>query len=281
MPILNNENKNMKTTDNVPPIVPTPKTDPAPSTRCRTGKIARLPLAIREPLNQRMLDGEEGKPLVEWLNGLPEVRAIMEAQFHGSPIREQNLSEWRKGGYKDWQRQQEAREAVLSFVEEVGGLQSAAKEGLTDLLAFYLAAQTALELKRLESVPHGAEPDRRRRELASRVVALRRGDLEMERLRLQREKYGLRHKTKEELEAEFWKWAEDNINRDEFCRRRCFTYEQREAAIDKILGITPAERHETVPPPDEAPSAPDPSCFDPASSQPDPTQSDPIRPMGK
>jgi hypothetical protein len=52
---------------------------------------------------------------------------------------------------------------------------------------------------------------------------------------------------------EFWKWAEDNINRDEFCRRRCFTAEEREIAIDKILGITPEERHE-VPPSGDAPS---------------------------
>ena len=45
----------------------------------------------------------------------------------------------------------------------------------------------------------------------------------------------------------FWKWAEENINRDEFCRR-CFTAAEREAAMDKILGITPQERGETVPP---------------------------------
>jgi hypothetical protein len=47
---------------------------------------------------------------------------------------------------------------------------------------------------------------------------------------------GLRRQTKEEREAEFWKWAEVNINRDEFCRRRCYTAAEREAAVDKILG---------------------------------------------
>jgi hypothetical protein len=112
-----------------------------------------------------------------------------------------------------------------------------------------------MELKRLESVAFGPEQDRARRELAGRVVALRRGDLALERLRLERDKHGLRHKTKEELEAEFWKWAEDNINRDEFCRRRCFTYEQREAAVDKILGITPAERHEVEPGNEDVPTS--------------------------
>jgi hypothetical protein len=40
----------------------------------RNGKIARLPAAIREELNQRLLEGEQGKPLVAWLNGLPKVK---------------------------------------------------------------------------------------------------------------------------------------------------------------------------------------------------------------
>jgi hypothetical protein len=37
-------------------------------------------------------------------------------------------------------------------------------------------------------------------------------------------------------------------------RRRCHTAAEREAAVDKILGLTPQERHETVP--EEAPPAP-------------------------
>jgi hypothetical protein len=76
----------------------------------------------------------------------------------------------------------------------------------------------------------------------------------LERLRLQRERYNLRKMTEEEREAEFWKWADENINRDEFCRRRCFTYEQREAACNRILGITPEERGEIVAPPAAASS---------------------------
>jgi hypothetical protein len=62
----------------------------------RNGKIARLPAAIREQLNQRLLEGEPGKPLVEWLNGLPRVRALLAAQFQGQPIVAQNLSRWKQ-----------------------------------------------------------------------------------------------------------------------------------------------------------------------------------------
>jgi hypothetical protein len=50
----------------------------------RNGKIARLPLAIREQLNSRLQDGEQGKKLVLWFIGLEvlehEIRKNPEAQ---------------------------------------------------------------------------------------------------------------------------------------------------------------------------------------------------------
>ena len=227
--------------DAVPPPPPAGLPAPdGPAFRCRTGKIARLPLAVREQLNERLLEGGEGgKSLVAWLNSLPEVQSIMKSHFEGAVIREQNLSEWRQGGYQEWRKQKERRGAVAEFQENMTGMKGVAQESLTEQLAFYLASHVIMELKRLESVPDGEEKARVWRQLTATVVALRRGDLERDRILLQREKYDLKHKTKEEREAEFWKWADVNINRDEFCRRRCFTAEQREAAIDEILGITP------------------------------------------
>ena len=47
----------------------------------RFGKIARLPLDIREQLNRRLQDGEIGKELVVWLNSVPEVQAVLKAEF--------------------------------------------------------------------------------------------------------------------------------------------------------------------------------------------------------
>jgi len=38
----------------------------------RNGKIARLPMAVREELNLRMEQGVEGAGLLAWLNGLPK-----------------------------------------------------------------------------------------------------------------------------------------------------------------------------------------------------------------
>ncbi len=61
----------------------------------RNGKIARLPLAVREELNLRLRDGEEGVDLVVWLNSLPEVRQVLAAKFKGQPIAENNLANWK------------------------------------------------------------------------------------------------------------------------------------------------------------------------------------------
>jgi hypothetical protein len=69
----------------------------------RNGKIAHLPLNIRNELNLRMENGEEGATLLPWLNALPEVLQTLKENFDGLPITKQNLSEWRQGGFREWQ----------------------------------------------------------------------------------------------------------------------------------------------------------------------------------
>ena len=81
----------------------------------RTGKIARLPRAIRQTLNERLREGHNGRILVAWLNSLPEVQAILAAQFGGAKIRQQNLSEWRKGGYREWEQWERAIEVAVTL----------------------------------------------------------------------------------------------------------------------------------------------------------------------
>ena len=88
----------------------------------RNGKIARLPQVVQEQLNRRLDDHEPGKRLVAWLNSLPEVQAVIQAEFAGRPVREQNLSEWKKGGYADWQRRQERSGLFRQLQAEAGDL---------------------------------------------------------------------------------------------------------------------------------------------------------------
>ncbi len=73
----------------------------------RNGKIAKLPYPVREELNLRMENGEDGAQLLEWLNGLPEVQESLKDNFGGVPISKQNLCEWRQGGFREWQIRQE------------------------------------------------------------------------------------------------------------------------------------------------------------------------------
>jgi hypothetical protein len=67
----------------------------------RNGKIARLPLAIRQQLNLRLQNGELAQDLLSRLNQPPEVQANLAAHFAAKPIDESNLSHWKQGGYLD------------------------------------------------------------------------------------------------------------------------------------------------------------------------------------
>lgn len=71
------------------------------------GKIARLPGKLREEICKRLHDGQSARKLLPWLNALPEVQAILEAEFAGVPVSDQNLTVWRQTGFVDWQRRAE------------------------------------------------------------------------------------------------------------------------------------------------------------------------------
>ena len=80
------------------------------------GKIGRLPRAIREQINQRLLDNEPAGSLLPWLNALPAVQALLAVKFGGKPINEPNLSHWRTGGYQQWAMQVERRTFVSKWI---------------------------------------------------------------------------------------------------------------------------------------------------------------------
>lgn len=137
----------------------------------RTGKIARLPLDIRQELNRRLADGESGKSLVAWLNSLPEVEEVMEEHFCSRPINEQNLTEWKQGGYAEWCRHEETRDWVRALAEESRALQG---EDDPMPLSDQFAALAAVALGRLlkEAVDNAPEDTRGRRALLDTAHAL-------------------------------------------------------------------------------------------------------------
>src|SRR6266700_3949844 len=189
------------------------------------GKIARLPLAIREQLNRRLQDGEIGRDLVVWLNSAPEVQAVLKAEFGERPVNEPNLSDWKAGGYEEWLVHQDTMEQVNQLVANAKELGGASQTPLSELLTTCLAARYVVELWRLtgprtpregtrptaeaegdggcgtegrDSRLKAAFPEReaegngggdleRLRKLCRDVLALRRLDLAAQRLRIERE----------------------------------------------------------------------------------------------
>ena len=106
------------------------------------GKIGRLPKFIRDELCRRIEDGEPGKELVKWLNGLPRVQEILKEQFGGRDITEQNLSEWKQGGHQAWLRQEQTRSLVAKLTEQAEDLSEASDgQEISELFASVLAAE--------------------------------------------------------------------------------------------------------------------------------------------
>ena len=151
----------------------------------RTGKIARLPCPLRDELNHRLDNGEPGHCLVEWLNRKPEVARVMEAHFDARPITEQNLAEWRQGGFLDWKRHQEACDWIRSLVSEADAVTD--ESGIMPL-SDRLCSMATLTLGRLiRSFETGTLNDKESRkeflEILKGLVRLRRDDLEATRMR--------------------------------------------------------------------------------------------------
>jgi len=165
----------------------------------RTGKIARLPRAVREELNRRLEDGEQGKRLVAWLNSLPEVKAMLGTEFGGRPLSEQNLSEWKQGGYLEWQRRREASEVVRGLVEQSNELGDAAGGAvLTERLASVLVAELARQTQEL--LAETSDPEERwmrLKEAIGKLAQLRHEESDAGQLRLKQDQWQVRQKEAE------------------------------------------------------------------------------------
>src|SRR6266446_5849331 len=176
----------------------------------RNGKIAHLPYHIREQLNHRLEDAHQGKSLIAWLNTPPEVQAVLQTHFESRVINAVNLSEWKNGGFREWQQQQLA----LQFVENLNDENALGHKDLagplTAKLAQWVAVHLAAAAQALVSHEQNSETRwLRLRELCAHISRLRRGDLVSERLSLDREWLALEKlNTDHEREKEFWKWTE-------------------------------------------------------------------------
>ncbi|MGA2247363.1 MAG: hypothetical protein ABSH48_20425 [Verrucomicrobiota bacterium] len=82
------------------------------------GKIARLPRNLRDELNLRLENGESAGAILPWLNALPEVKAMLADRFAASPVNQQNLTNWRQGGYQHWLEGRQHHNLVREVVQD-------------------------------------------------------------------------------------------------------------------------------------------------------------------
>jgi hypothetical protein len=165
------------------------------------GKIARLPRNIRDELNHRLENGEMAGIILPWLNALPEVQAAGHCERE---INAQNLSNWRKGGYQDWLKQQERRATVRELTEnskeldaDAGGVEVG--NHLSAVLVAELAASTR---DALDATTDPAERCIRVQEFLHTLARVRREDYLAGRLQIERERRA-RERAEEEDNDEY------------------------------------------------------------------------------
>jgi hypothetical protein len=108
----------------------------------RNGKIARLPRALREQLNQRLDDDQDGPEILDWLNALPETQALLREHFQGISVSKQNLSEWRLGGFAEWLLRRDLQAHVQGLLEAGQDIQeNQTPARVVDAVALVLAAR--------------------------------------------------------------------------------------------------------------------------------------------
>jgi hypothetical protein len=195
------------------------------------GKIARLPRKIRDQLNRRLDDGESGVRLVEWLNALPEVQQVLKSEFGGRPISEQNLSEWKQRGFREWLRHQEACDRMRWMTERAADLDDTA-DGIeiSDRLGSVLAVELADAAQKLDEIADPQERWHRLREILRELWRLRSEDHHGHRMQLQREQWE-RNVEREE---------EEDFKRGEKERKAnlvsLFFAKQRQGLVAEMLG---------------------------------------------
>jgi hypothetical protein len=176
-----------------------------------TGKIGRLPKALRDQLGQLLEDNLPGSEILLWLNAQTETQEILQRYFEGRSITEQNLSDWRQSGHQHWLRRQEALEATQNLFEHGEDLETLANgKSLSNRFATILAAEmTRLAIALLEPETDPEKKWQRLCEIQRELSRLRHDDDRAARTEIQRQR--------REHEAELWEEAQ--LEREQKARK--------------------------------------------------------------
>lgn len=196
------------------------------------GKVGRLPIEIRNELNRRLQDGEPAGKLLRWLNALPQTRAIIQEQFGGDAITPQNLSEWRKVGYRDWLQKQDKVEQIKTLSEYSFRLAEAGGASMSDGSAAIAAGkmqewfETADQADIAKMIPALVN-------LRSVEIAARRVNIEASKLKQKDRELALEEQRFQRQTAElFLKWYDK-----ESARKIAENGESRTVQMDKLVTL--------------------------------------------
>jgi hypothetical protein len=199
----------------------------------RNGKIARLPAPLREQINLRLQNGENGRDIIAWLNSNDEVKALLAREFGGIEISDDNLSQWKHGGYHDWEMLQATLAETQRIVSEGAELDKVGEQALGDKLAAWMLGRYAVATRKLIENEDDQAAWKLLREVCHDLVALRRGDHFAEWLRIDREKLAL-HLRREEREQ---KAAQSEAEKKSAAP--VLTDEEKERKWRQIFGMQP------------------------------------------
>ncbi len=111
----------------------------------RLSKISKLPRTIREDLNQRLDRNDTARSILKWLNAIPEVQELLKLHFNSEPVKEQNITNWRRSGFAAWQLRQDFMDRLEILQDESSDLAPAA-EKMADHAARLLSIHFAMIL---------------------------------------------------------------------------------------------------------------------------------------
>lgn len=203
------------------------------------GKIGSFPAEIREELNQRLHDGQRGPQLLPWLNGLPAVAKILEAEWQGEPVTDQNLSAWRTGQYARWVRRREK----IEHTQQLAGFCRKLAEAGGDALHLPAAMAGGQIMEVLEDF----DPDALRVLLAEKpesYLDLLRTVASLQSAQTATKRAGLEAKKFERTTAEMF----IDYVADEEAKRIALSNDSREVKIDQLLLRMFGKKPETLGP---------------------------------
>lgn len=176
--------------------------------RARHGKIARLPRSVRELVNRRLEDGESAEQILSWLNAQAEVKAVLTQHFDGVEISPQNLSEWRAGGFAEWQRETTREDTLRQLADYSHRLAASAGAHLS---AGAAAVASGKILQVLELVADGDDEGIDFEGLVKSLAKLRALEIDVDKLALDKSKHAIKEREVALAERRFETLAVDTF----------------------------------------------------------------------